>query len=111
MRKVFLSLIVLLAAAGAAAEDVTLPAAASIVGGAPFFSDVRVFNTSYTAPLEVTMTYRCFIGCGAAASPVTFTLAPRQSQSYNDIVVSQFNSPNTAGGVEFEHSGGDEQLS
>jgi plastocyanin len=91
-------------------EEVTLPAAASIVGAAPFFSDVRAFNTSYTDSLDVTMTYRCFIGCGAAATPVTFTLAPRQSQAYNDIVVSQFNSPNTAGGIEFEFSGGDEQL-
>jgi plastocyanin len=110
MRKVFLSLTFLLAAGALVAEDVTLPAAASIVGGAPFFSDVRVFNTSYAAPLEVTMTYRCFIGCGAAAAPVTFTLTPRQSVAYNDIVVSQFNSPNTAGGVEFTHGGGSDQL-
>ncbi len=31
----------------ARAETLTLPAAASIVGGSPFFSDVRAFNTSY----------------------------------------------------------------
>jgi plastocyanin len=110
MRKILVFLVGLSAIATLGAEDLTLPAAASIVGGAPFFSDVRAFNTSYTDSLDVTMTYRCFIGCGAAASPVTFTLAPRQSTAFNDIVVSQFNSPNTAGGIEFEFSGADEQL-
>jgi plastocyanin len=111
MRKLILALtIVVLAASASLAEELTLPAAASIVGASPVFSDVRVFNTSYTASLDVTMTYRCFIGCGAAAAPVTFTLAPRQSQAFNDIVVSQFASPNTAGGIEFEFSGVDEQL-
>ena len=40
------SLIVFSAVATAGAEDLTLPAAASIIGGAPFFSDVRAFNTS-----------------------------------------------------------------
>ena len=109
MRKLILTLTILAASAGLA-EELTLPAAASIVGAAPFFSDVRVFNTSYAASLDVTMTYRCFLGCGAAAAPVTFTLAPRQSQAFNDIVVSQFNSPDTAGGIEFEFSGADEQL-
>ena len=109
MRKLILTLTSLAASAGLA-EELTLPAAASIVGAAPFFSDVRVFNTSYAASLDVTMTYRCFLGCGAAAAPVTFTLAPRQSQAFNDIVVSQFNSPDTAGGIEFEFSGADEQL-
>ncbi|HEY7574477.1 MAG TPA: hypothetical protein VIB08_04900, partial [Thermoanaerobaculia bacterium] len=39
------------------AETVTLPVAASLVGqgGAPFVSDVRVFNTSYTQSLSVTV--------------------------------------------------------
>ncbi len=110
MRKLILTLTFVLAASRSLAEELTLPAAASIVGAAPFFSDVRAFNTSYTDSLDVTMTYHCFIGCGAAAAPVTFTLAPRQSTAFNDIVVSQFNSANTAGGIEFEFSGGDEQL-
>jgi plastocyanin len=110
MRKILAFLIGFSAVATLGAEELTLPAAASIVGAAPFFSDVRAFNTSYTDSLDVTMTYRCFLGCGAAATPVTFTLAPRQSQAFNDIVVSQFNSPNTAGGIEFEFSGADEQL-
>ena len=47
------SMALLLACAALSAETVTLPAAASIVGGAPFFSDVRAFNTSYTDSLEV----------------------------------------------------------
>ncbi|HVE66216.1 MAG TPA: hypothetical protein VNC59_06515, partial [Thermoanaerobaculia bacterium] len=44
------------------ADTVTLPAVTSLpVGSAasPFFSDVRVFNTSYTAPVSVTAVYRC----------------------------------------------------
>src|SRR5262245_40819396 len=56
-----LSLAMGLAAVWAAGETVTLPAVASISGGAPFFSDVRVFNMSYTASLDVTATYHCFI--------------------------------------------------
>ena len=112
MRKIALSLAALLAACGVGAEDVTLPAAASIVGGAPFFSDVRAFNTSYASSLPVQMRYRCFIPspCGAGTNPVNFTLAPRESRAFNDIVVSQFNAPNTAGGIEFEHGGGSDQL-
>jgi hypothetical protein len=41
---------------------------------------------------------------------VTFTLGPRESEGFNNVVVSQFNSPNTAGGIEFEHSGSGDQL-
>jgi len=111
MRKLILSLVILLAASGIYAEDVTLPAAASIVGGAPFFSDVRAFNTSYANALDVTARYRCFINCAAVGVPeIQFTLAPRESRSFNDIVVSQFQTPGSAGGIEFEHSGTDEQL-
>ena len=111
MRKLILSLVMLLAASGIYAEDVTLPAAASIVGGAPFFSDVRTFNTSYANALDVTARYRCFINCAAVGVPeIQFTLAPRESRAFNDIVVSQFQTPGSAGGIEFEHSGTDEQL-
>src|SRR6266508_3077418 len=81
---------------------ITLPAAASIVGGAPFFSDVRVFNTSYTAPLQVTARYRCFIPspCSAVgAAQIQFTLAPRESRAFDDMVAATFLAPNTAGGV------------
>jgi len=92
-------------------ERVTLPAAASIVGGAPFFSDVRAFNTSYTDTLQVTATYRCFIGpCPAAAPTTTFPLAPRQSQAFDDVVAATFNAPNTAGGVEFDFTGSSGEL-
>jgi plastocyanin len=76
---------------------------------------VRAFNTSYTATLDVTATYRCFLASGGATCPATaptttFTLNPRQSRSFNDMVVSAFGAANTAGGVEFEFSGQDEQL-
>ena len=42
------------------AGTVTLPVAASTtgVGGVPFVSDVRVFNTSYTNVMNVTAVYR-----------------------------------------------------
>jgi len=113
MRKILflVSLIVFSAVATAGAEDVTLPAAASIVGGAPFFSDVRAFNTSYTDALDVTAHYRCFITCTAVGAPeIQFTLNPRESRAFNDIVQNTFLAPNTAGGIEFEHSGSSEQL-
>ncbi|HEY3204354.1 MAG TPA: plastocyanin/azurin family copper-binding protein, partial [Thermoanaerobaculia bacterium] len=78
----------------------------------PFFSDVRAFNTSYTDSLEVTATYRCFITCPAGTPQVTFTLAPRESRAFDDMVASAsgFNSPNSAGGVEFSFTGESEQL-
>jgi plastocyanin len=99
------------ATAPALAEEVTLPAVASIVGGAPFFSDVRAFNTSYSASLNVTATYRCFIGtCPSPAPTTSFTLAPRQAQKFNDMIATTFHAPNSAGGVEFEFSGEEEQL-
>jgi len=115
MRRYLLPLLLAAAAGPALAEEVTLPAVASIVGGAPFFSDVRAFNTSYSASLNVTATYRCFLAasgtsCPASAPTTTFTLAPRQSRSFNDMVATTFAAPNTAGGVEFEFSGLDEQL-
>ena len=112
MRKFLFFLVGLSVVATLGAENVTLPAAASIVGGAPFFSDVRAFNTSYTTPLEVTATYHCFIpaNCTAGQPAVTFTLAPRESQAFNDMVAITFQAPDTAGGVEFEFSGTEEQL-
>ncbi len=99
-------------ASAARAETVTLPAAASIVGGAPFFSDVRAFNTSYGSPLVVTATYRCFIGnpCPGIPPAEVFTLEPRQSRAFDNIAASAFGAPNTAGGVEFDFDGAPGQL-
>ncbi len=111
MRKLVLSLAVVLVASGISAEDVTVAAAASLVGGAPFFSDVRVFNTSYASPLNVTARYRCFIACDVVGDPdIDFTLNPRESRAFNDIVRNTFLAPDTAGGIEFEHGGGSDQL-
>jgi plastocyanin len=90
----------------AGAETITLPAAASIQGVAPFYSDVRVFNTSYASPIAVTATYRCFLGpCPASPPQLTVDLAPRQSRAFDDMVASAFGQPNTAGGVEFTFDG------
>ena len=112
MRKFLAFLIGVSAVATLGAEELTLPAAASIVGGAPFFSDVRAFNTSYTSPLDVTATYHCFIPspCTAGQPTITFTLQPRESTAFNDMVAVTFQAPNTAGGVEFEYTGESEQL-
>ncbi len=112
---VALGLVLSAAASSLTAEVVTLPAAASIQGGNPFFSDVRVFNTSYGDSLQVTATYQCFIAtvaCPATPPQLIFTLAPRESRAFDDMVANAaaFNAPDTAGGVEFETSGADGQL-
>jgi hypothetical protein len=89
----------------------TIPAVTSLPVGAaasPFFSDVRVFNTSYTSPVSVTAVYRCFLGtCPATAPQVTFTLSPRESRAFDDMVFATFNAPSSAGAVELTSSGSD----
>jgi hypothetical protein len=92
------------ATGSASAEIVTLPAAASVIGASPFYSDVRAFNSSYTASLEVTAEYRCFIG-SCAGGPRTFTLGPRESRAFDDVCVSLFESPDSAGAIELSHAG------
>lgn len=93
------------------AETLTIPAVTSLpVGSAasPFFSDVRVFNTSYASPVAVTAVYRCFLGaCPAAAPQVSFTLSPRESRAFDDMVLATFNAPSSGGAVEFTSSGSD----
>jgi plastocyanin len=104
----FLAAIGALAALAAPATAVTIvmPNAASIVGAAPFFSDVRVFNTSYSDSVDVTATYRCFLGaCPASAPQFLISLSPRQSMALNDICISAFGAPGSAGGVEFDYAG------
>ena len=93
---------------GAAAQDrITIPAVASIVGAAPFFSDVRVFNASNSAPMHVKATYRCFLGaCPVSAAVIQFELAPREARALDDMAVNAFGAPNSAGGVEFEEESG-----
>ena len=87
------------------AETVTLPVAASVVRPvAPFFSDVRVFNTSYTSVVTVTAVYRCF-GCESAVPPQVFTLSPRESKAFDDISNQLFGVPNSLGAVEFSTAG------
>ncbi len=113
MRGMSVAFLALFAAASLSADVVTLPAAASIQGGNPFFSDARVFNTSYSASLDVTGTYQCFIAtiaCPAVAPQIHFTLAPRESKAFNDICAVAFGAPDTAGGVEFEFPGSEDQL-
>ena len=89
-------------------RTLTLPAVTSLPVGAaasPFFSDVRVFNTSYTAPVAVTAVYRCFLGtCPASAPQINFTLSARESRAFDDMIATAFNAPVTAGAVEFTSS-------
>jgi hypothetical protein len=93
-------------AASAQTQTVTIPAAASIVGISPFFSDVRVFNTSYTGATTVTATYYCFLGdCPGAPPQITIDIASRDSEAFNDIVAGAFASPGSAGGIEFTYDG------
>ena len=109
MRSLLLAAGVFALAASGGADTVTLPVAASVVGAAPFFSDVRVFNTSYTSPVNVTATYRCAPGSSAACAtqPVRqFQLAPREARAFDDICVSLFNVPNSLGAVEFDTPSG-----
>ena len=113
MKAIFLSAVLILLAISLPlpASTVTVPAAASIVGGAPFFSDVRVFNASYTASLDVTAIYRCFLpSFCAGARQIRFTLAPRESRAFDDMVATAFGAPNTAGGIEFEVDGSDDSI-
>src|ERR1700730_13813193 len=85
----------------------TIPAAASIVGAAPFFSDVRAFNASYEATISVTASYHCYLGsCPAQPPQVDIVLAPRESTAFNDMVGVAFGAPNSAGGIEFEVTAG-----
>jgi len=90
-------------------ETLTLPAVTSLPPGSaasPFFSDVRVFNTSYTSPVTVTAVYRCFLGtCPASAPQINFTLSPRESRAFDDMISTAFNAPVSAGAVEFTSSG------
>ena len=90
-------------------DTLTLPAVTSLPVGAaasPFFSDVRVFNTSYTSPVSVTAVYRCFLGtCPGSAPQIAFTLSPRESRAFDNMIFERFNAPSTAGAVEFTSSG------
>jgi len=109
------ALLLALAASSLSAEVVILQAAASLRGLNPFFSDVRAFNTSYSASLEVNATFRCFVGpCPTATSDpsIHFVLAPRESRAFDDIVANAgaFNAHDTGGGIEFEYSGSPGQL-
>jgi hypothetical protein len=109
MRSLFTIGVLAAAAATATADTVTLPVAASVVGAAPFVSDVRVFNTSYTSPVTVTATYRCAPGSSAACAtqPVrSFQLAAREARAFDDICVSLFGVPNSLGAVEFDTPAG-----
>src|SRR5262245_5719760 len=111
-RFAFLALVALVGFGGQAIalddpNRITLPTAASIVGQAPFFSDVRVFNTSYDATISLEATYRCFIGaCPSVDRGLQIVIGPRETKAFNDMVGVAFSAPNSAGGIEFVVTGG-----
>jgi PKD repeat protein len=107
--KRLLFMVALLSAAGTAfGSRVTLPVAASVQGLAVYKTDVRAFNRSHTASIDVTATYHycAASGCGLSAEQ-SFSLSPRESLAMDDIVVETFGLPNTQGAVEFETDGDD----
>jgi PKD repeat protein len=112
MRRLIFSMGLILVAVPVFAIRVTVPAVASLQSppfASPFFSDVRVFNPSYTDVETVTATYRCFVGsCPASPPTLTFTLQPREQKAFDDMIAASpagFGTPNTGGAVEFVTSG------
>lgn len=95
----------------AATFTLYVPTSASIHGNAEafFHTDLWVFNRSYDTSLSVTANYRCFAGpCTSPSS--TFSLAPRESRLYTDVVVALFGKAETAGAIEFVYTSATEDL-
>jgi hypothetical protein len=88
----------------------TFPAAASLVGVSPFYSDVRLFNTSYTGDLLVTARYRCFVGDCGGPPVLHILLEPRGAAAFDDMVADAFGTPDSGGGIEFVFDGDPGQL-
>ena len=65
---------------------------------------MRVFNTSYTAVLNVTATFR-FNG-----QSVSFQLGPRTARSFDDICATTFGASSALGAIDFETDGTADQL-
>jgi len=111
-RFALLGLLLLLGAGGRAAalddpNRITIPTAASIVGVAPFFSDVRLFNTSYDATISLEATYRCFIGdCPSVDRGFQIVIGPRETRAYHDMVGVVFSAAGSAGAIEFVATAG-----
>ncbi len=70
-----------------------------------FRTDSRVFNPSYTQPVEVTAFFfpggnvnNAERGAGAIA-PTKFTVAPREMKVFDDVVTSLFSISGTIGGI------------
>lgn len=89
-------------ARGAADQTLTVPAAASIHGVPPafFHSDARIFNPSATETATVGARFRCFTGPCPSDPVRSFTVAPREMKVFDDVLVSLFGSPETAGPIE-----------
>lgn len=83
----------------------TIPASASIHGNnASFFhTDLWTMNRSYTQTQTITARYRCFPGQSCSTASKSFTLAPRASILYEDVVGTFFGSPETAGAIELSY--------
>jgi hypothetical protein len=83
----------------------TIPASASIHGQNQtfFHSDLWVENRSYSYPIAVTARHRCLTGQTCGSGTKTFTVLPRQTATYGDVIASLFNDPETAGAIELTY--------
>jgi hypothetical protein len=80
----------------------TIPASVSRHGNAGtfFHTDLWAKNLSGTNPIVVTARLRCFPGQSCPASAKTFTLAPRQTTLFADVVGVFFGAAEAAGAIE-----------
>jgi hypothetical protein len=83
-------------------STLTLPGMASIAGqaGAFFHTDVWVLNHSYTQPVYVMATFRCYAGLSCGFGSTAFTLQPREQILYSDVLNSLLGASSTAGTLE-----------
>jgi hypothetical protein len=83
----------------------TVPASASIHGqnGTFFQTDLQLMNLSKTAATTVTARHRCFAGQTCSGSTPSIALAPRETKTFSNVLVSLFGDSETAGAIELTY--------
>lgn len=91
--------------AAAQLATITIPASASIHGqnGTFFQTDLQVMNLSTTAATTVTARHRCFFGQTCGTGTASIALAPRETKTYSNVLVSLFGDAETAGAIELTY--------
>jgi hypothetical protein len=84
---------------------VTVPAAASLHGGAGTFfrSDLAVFNDDVAGLLLANARYRCFLG-PCTESQATLDVGPGATAIFSDAVATLFAAPESAGWIELNQT-------